>query len=76
MNSESYSGDIDEVMYSPKLKLSRNDGLCASGTADTVSHDCGAGSLPGSGFWPLTFPPEGHDVAIGRSCLCIAGSLS
>ena len=45
MNPASYSGDIGEAMDSPELKLSRHDGLCASGTADIVSQDCGAASL-------------------------------
>ena len=45
MNPESHSGDIGKAMDSPELVLFRHDDLCASGTADTVPHDCGAASL-------------------------------
>lgn len=42
MNPDSYSGDNGEGMDSPELKL---DGLCASGTTNSVSHDCWAALL-------------------------------
>ena len=45
MNPESHSGDIGEAMDSPELTPFRQDDLWASGTADTVSHDCKAASL-------------------------------